>query len=209
MNEHSKIQLSSFEMDLVNNADWILTKNAIIQKAIQLLSGLQEKQQDYFKTSSPGLPEEVLKSTPKISKGENYRGLPYLILDFPRFFEQKNIFAIRTMFWWGNFFSITLHLSGRYQIMFAEKIILSLNLLKEKDFFICIHKEQWQHHFESDNYTVINKWDKNEFKNMINTGSFIKLASKIPLEKWDDAEEILLQYFKQITEALTGQFPRR
>jgi hypothetical protein len=203
MKDQSKIQLSLLEMDLVNNADWILTKNGIIQKAIRLLTGLQEKQQDYFGSFSQYLPGEVLKSSPKISKGENYQGLPYLILDFPRFFEHKNIFAIRTMFWWGNFFSITLHLSGNYKTMFAGKIVSSFNLLKEKDFFICIHEEQWQHHFKSDNYTPISKWNKDDFTYMVNAGSFIKLASKIPLRKWNDAQEILLKYFKQIIEALT------
>ena len=64
----------------------------------------------------------------------------------------KDIFAIRTMFWWGNFFSITLHLSGIYKTMFAQKIIACYELLKETDFFICVHEEQWQHHFEKDNY---------------------------------------------------------
>jgi hypothetical protein len=203
MKDESKIQLSLVEMDLVNNTDWILTKNGIIQKAVKLLGGLLEKQQNYLESHSRYLPEEVLKSSPKISKGDNYRGLPYLILDFPRFFENKNIFAIRTMFWWGNFFSITLHLSGSYKTKFAGKIISSFDLLKEKEFFICIHEEQWQHHFESDNYIPISKWNKNNFEYKVNEGSFIKLANKIPLQKWDDAQEILLQYFKQIIEALT------
>jgi hypothetical protein len=84
MKDHSKIQLSLFEMDLVNNADWILTKNGIIQKAKQLLLDLREKQQAHLQLQSPYIPAEVLKPSPKISKGENYQGLPYLILDFPR-----------------------------------------------------------------------------------------------------------------------------
>ena len=32
----------------------------------------------------------------------------------PAVFSKENIFAIRTMFWWGNFFSISLHVSGKY-----------------------------------------------------------------------------------------------
>jgi hypothetical protein len=202
MMDQSKIQLSLLEIDLVNNASWILTKNGIIQKAKQLLLGLQEKQQAYLQSQSSYLPAEVLKPSAKISKGENYQGLPYLILDFPRLFEHKDIFAIRTMFWWGNFFSITLHLSGNYKTMFAQKIIACYELLKETDFFICVHEEQWQHHFEKDNYTPISKWDKDDFEYMLNSGSFIKLANKIPLRQWEDVQEILLQHFKQIIEVL-------
>jgi hypothetical protein len=203
MKDQSKIQLSLFEMDLINNADWILTKNGIIQKTKQLLMSLQENQQNHLQSISPYLPAEILKPSFKISKGENYQGLPYLILDYPRFFEHKDIFAIRTMFWWGNFFSITLHLSGNYKTMFAQRIIDCYELLKETNFFICVHEEQWQHHFESDNYVQISKWNKDDFEYMISTGSFIKLANKISLRQWDVAQKILFQHFKQIIEALT------
>ena len=49
----------------------------------------------------------------KISKGENM-GLPWVMLDYPRLFGQEDVLAIRTMFWWGHCFSVTLHLKGRY-----------------------------------------------------------------------------------------------
>jgi len=202
MKDQSKIQLSLFEMDLINNADWILTKNGIIQKAKQLLMSLQDNQQNHLQSIFPYLPAEILKPSAKISKGENYQGLPYLILDYPRLFDHKDIFAIRTMFWWGNFFSITLHLSGNYKTMFARRIIACYELLKETDFFICVHEEQWQHHFESDNYVQISKRNKDDFEYMISTGSFIKLANKISLRQWDDAQEILFQHFKQIIDVL-------
>src|SRR5689334_2264068 len=110
--QQTKIQLLPAEMELIASPDIILTKNAILQKIKLFLERLQVKQMDILKDHSPRLPAEVLKISPKISRGENYKGLPWLVLDNPRFFQHNNIFAIRTMFWWGNFFSITLHLSG-------------------------------------------------------------------------------------------------
>src|SRR5215467_3803243 len=111
----SKIQLSTFEMDLLNNSEWILTKNLVIKKAQRLLEEVQETNLRHVKEGSINFPKEVIGISPKISKGENYSGLPWLMLDFPRFFEKEKVFAIRTMFWWGNFFSTTLHLSGQYK----------------------------------------------------------------------------------------------
>ncbi len=35
------------------------------------------------------------------------------MLDYPRAFGRDSIFACRTFFWWGRFFSLTLHLAGR------------------------------------------------------------------------------------------------
>jgi len=203
MKQESKIQLSLYETELVNNAEWILTKNGILLKIKHLLEALLEKQQEQVQAHISTLPGEVLKISAKISKGENYNGLPYLILDYPRDFGQKNIFAVRTMFWWGNFFSVTLHLSGKYKQIFSEKIIAGYELLKEKGFYACVHEEQWEHHFESYNYREIGNWRKDEFVNKINTSNFIKLAHKTPLKQWNDVQDILLQHFKLIIEILT------
>src|SRR5258706_2726482 len=98
MKTEPKIQLSQQEMELVNNADWILTKNGIILKVRHLLANLQRHQQDHLGSQQSPLPSEILKPAPKISRGENSRGLPYLILAYPRPFVPKKIFPIRPMF---------------------------------------------------------------------------------------------------------------
>src|SRR6185436_1888331 len=132
----TKIQFLPAEMELVSSPDIILTKNAILQKIKSFLEELQLKQQDVLQKYSSHLPEEPLKISPKISRGENYKGLPWLVLDNPRYFQHNNIFAIRTMFWWGNFFSITLHVSGNNKAKFLERIAGNIPVLKENDFSI-------------------------------------------------------------------------
>ena len=160
MNE-AKVRLSQKEAELVQNTDWILTKNVILKKAWALLEIIQQEQKQYIQSFKHNLPEEILKQSAKISKGENYKELPYLVLDFPRFFEQDNIFAIRTMFWWGNHFSITLHLSGKSKNIFEEKILASFPLLRE--FSLCVHNDPWEHHFEKSNYNAVYELSHLEF----------------------------------------------
>jgi hypothetical protein len=200
----AKIRLSQTEMKLVNNAELILTKNAILKKVNQLLGNLQAKQQQYIKAQAAGLPEKISGSSPKISKGENYQGLPYLILDYPRLFEHENIFAVRTMFWWGHFFSITLHLSGVYRKEAEEKLIASYKAIREKGYYCYMNEDQWEHHFEGDNYVMLSELNKNDFEKSVREKSFVKLANKISLKQWDDAEETLLGYFEEIIKILAG-----
>src|SRR5688572_33352065 len=118
----TNLHFSEQEMDLYTDTGIILTKNAILQKLKIFLEELQLRQKEIIKSYLEGFPSEVLKISSKVSKGENYKGLPWLVLDYPRHFEPGNIFAIRTLFWWGNFFSTTLHLSGRYKNKFGDKI---------------------------------------------------------------------------------------
>ena len=198
----AKIRLSPEEAALITRADWILTKNSVIEKTKQLLADLQTEQHHLFQSCSSLFPEEIINSSPKISKGENYKGLPYLVLDYPRYFSKEDAFAIRTLFWWGNFFSSTLHLSGIYKKQYEEKIINSFESLKEKEFSACINKDQWEHHFDPDNYQTLHAFTAAEFEKLIREKPFIKLSKKISLQQWNDAEKNLLEIFSQLVNTL-------
>lgn len=183
MQQVSKLMLSDEEQQLVNDTGWILTKRIIMDKAGGLLGQVSKRVQEALEAEKDRLPEAVVRSVPKIARGENYLLLPYLILDHPRCFEGNDIFAIRTMFWWGNFFSVTLHLSGKYKTLFQQNI-LDNNLQQLDELFICIHENQWQHHFEADNYAAVHTLTKEETGEIISYKPFIKLAMKWPLHAW-------------------------
>lgn len=204
MNE-AKIRLSKKETELIASSDWILTKNAILEKVNLLLENIVKEQQKILHSFKSVIPAEVTAISPKISKGENYNGLPWRILDYPRLFKQEHVFAIRCMFWWGNFFSVTLHLSGIYKKQSESSLAASFPKLKKERIYCCINDDQWQHHFEKDNYTSLYNWSENDYKTFVNRKAFIKLAKRIPLEQWDDAPEKLLNSFRLFIGVITGK----
>lgn len=183
---------------MVLRADWILTKNSILQKVRQLLETIQSRQRPYLS----GLPDEVSLTTAKISKGENYKGLPYLVLDQPRYFNREHVFAIRTLFWWGNFFSTTLHLSGSYKTMYEKNILPAFDLLQASGFYVCISPDQWEHHFEPGNFMPLHAMTAAQYETVIRDRPFIKLSKKIPLQQWDNAGEELPGIFRQFISLL-------
>jgi hypothetical protein len=201
MNTSSKLMLSDDELQLVTDTGLILTKRKIMEKVNGLLCHVSEQQKLVIENEKNWLPTAVVQSTPKIAKGENYLQLPYLLLDYPRCFDNDNIFAVRTMFWWGNFFSITLHLSGTYKEMFQQKIIKKINEVKQ-DIFVCINENQWQHHFEADNYIEIKKLSEDELVELIVEKAFIKLAIKFPLQPWDAISSLLDKSFIEMIDML-------
>jgi hypothetical protein len=196
MIQQTKIQLLPAEMELVSSPDIILTKNAILQKIKSFLEELQIKQQGILKIYSSLFPEEVLKISPKISRGENYKGLPWLVLDNPRHFQHNNIFAIRTMFWWGNFFSITLHLSGKYKSELLKKISKNFSLLAESNFYLYSGQKEWEHDFDPHSYKRISALTKDEFEKIFAKNSFLKLAIKFPIDSLGAIEDKLLRNYE-------------
>ena len=202
MTSQTKLTLSSEEQLLVNNSNWILTKRTIIEKAVLLLSELQDKMKSVTLNYESLLPLAIISSEPKISKGESYRLLPYVLLDYPKYFDKENIFALRTMFWWGNFFSITLHLSGSYKAVFANALVKNITALQQDNYYICVNDDQWQHHFEPDNYFVAAEKNREKLKDIILQRPFIKIARKFPLERWNEMPIVLERSFAAMMELI-------
>src|SRR4051812_10400669 len=110
----TNVGLSKNELEMVTSSEFILTKNRIVEKVYRLFGLLSEDYKNILQEYATALPAEVFASSPKIYKGENYLNLPYLMMDYPRVFLKDDTFAIRCFFWWGNYFSITLQLSGKF-----------------------------------------------------------------------------------------------
>ncbi|MDQ6763297.1 MAG: hypothetical protein M3015_11820, partial [Bacteroidota bacterium] len=140
----------------------------------------------------------------KISKGENYMGLPYAILDYPAVFKKENVFAIRTMFWWGNFFSITLHISGSERMQEINIHKLLKNLLG-MNFFLCVNENQWEHDFNRTNYLPASKISGNILAE-ISSNNFLKISKRIDLQKWDEAPAFLEKGYRELMEIIKANF---
>lgn len=190
--QDSKIQLSHSEMELMQNAEIILTKNRVLEKMKALLEEVQQKQVDFIKENKTQ--NEIFTISPKISRGENYLGLPYLILDYPRQSSEQNFFFIRTMFWWGNFFSCTLHLAKGTKEEFKENIKQAYTGLKE--YLIGVNIDPWMHHLEENNYGSIALLTKKEFEERCEKLDHLKIVGHYPLAEWKQASTNLYENWK-------------
>ena len=186
--DHANVKLSKTELALVTDAAFILTKNNIISKVYEMFGLLSEDLQKRVAGKRALLSPEVVAISPKIYRGEQYMGLPYVMMDYPRFYSGKDVIAVRCLFWWGNFFSITLHLSGKFVAVYETALHNWIEQHKNRDWFICDSDDAWQHHFGKDNYQPLSETGEDILNETLSGGKgFIKLAKKMPLEKWDDA----------------------
>lgn len=201
---YAKVTLSPKELELVNNADWILTKNHIIDKVYDLFGALANQYRQEYTTYKNFQKEIAFEISPKISKGEHYEQLPYVMLDFPRYFTVTDIFAIRTFFWWGNHCSIHLILKGKYLTELGPSVdryfaMYGQHRVETLDWYIGVGSDPWQHHFEKDNYLPMQDWNGDSVTQL----PFLKLAKKIPLQEWDDIESFMMNQFTKMLTILS------
>jgi hypothetical protein len=149
--------------------------------------------------------ENILEDTQlsgKISKGENYRGLPYLVLDYPAIFRKDDVFAFRTMFWLGNFYSSTLHLQGSFLERFRKQIVKNVDLLGELELNLCVNDTPWEYHYESDNYRPLSSDDLDILSNHY----FLKISRRFELESWQSLPDEVVRLFSKLMTMLTQKF---
>ena len=206
MSNAAKIYLSEQELQLMYNAEIILTKRRIIENVTAMFATISVDMQTLISEKINWLPKEATTIPAKISKGENYLLLPYVMLDYPRIFDRENIFAIRTMFWWGNFFSITLQLSGTYKQVFEQQLLQQIMLHDNNGYFICTNENQWQHHFEQDNYISAKGFSIEKLQVVFSNSSFIKIAIQVPLQQPETAGSLLLNGFDDLMKLIKPSF---
>ena len=206
MDSPAKINLSNREQLIVMDKDFIMAKQHIISIVYKMFSMLATKLQSNITRSSFQLPLELVHAIPKIYKGENYRHLPYVIIDYPSVFTKEGIITLRTMFWWGNFFSATLHLNGLYKEKYGDLLIEKIKNTPG-NLYYCINENEWEHHFKKNNYELLYKISAGDLKDLNARKSFIKTAVYFPLTDWKNMLYNLESVGWELIKLLSINFP--
>ena len=188
----TKVILSEEEKITIGNTNFFSVKREIISKIANLLGEVGNSKHliESWKNILANEDEKIFE--PKVSKGENYLGLPYLILDFPKKFEDENQFAVRSFFWWGKYFASFLLISGDDLENFLPTILSNYSLLVEYELFVSTNDDRWIHSIDNDYYSEIKNLSKEEFENTIKKMGYLKLATILPLEKIENAGDYFL-----------------
>lgn len=195
--QNNKTTLTSQELAVIQDNEFLLLKRTATDKVIEGFAQLREHidrdiQNHAWEDLIPYKPGDV-----KISRGENYKGLPYVILDYPRQFSFQDIFAFRTMFWWGHFFSYTLHLQGQSYEKYKTvlKKVLSNSASKLEGLYIGVGKHPWDYHYEKDNYLPLDSLPSSQIEQVIDEREFVKISTYSPLQA--DLEPVIEEGSRQ------------
>lgn len=187
----ANVKLSEQEMEIVLNSEFILTKNRIVEQVKTMFARLAA---EYATLMAPYPQLSGLQTNhAKISRGEQFLGLPYLILDYPRIFGKEDIVAIRSFFWWGHFFSVSLLLTGHWKEKYQQSILGDDNLSGWK---IDLSDSPWHHENEQTLTLADVQWEK------VQSHPFLKITTHLPLLQWASAPEFFIEKYAEIIRVL-------
>ena len=193
------MRLSDKELAMIEETDFLITKVKIISEIEILMENSKERLLETIEKENINLLSKTDLNKGRVFKGEYYRELPFVTLDYPSTFEKENVFAFRTMFWWGNFFSVTLHLQGKYIERHRTKLLSNFDLLLHQDIYICVGETPWEYHYGKDNYVKLSL----EHRDIIENSHFIKLSKRIPLEQIESVPQVSSSFFLYLVSVLS------
>lgn len=169
------------EFKIITNSDFLKQKkkliNTISETFVRDISNIHSQELSRLESKA------VTKFSSKLSRGENYLELPYVVFDHPNSFQLESTYAFRTMFWWANEFSATIHLGGTFLNENGFKLIKKEKQLKKLDAHICINQTPWDYHFNETNYLPINEIERFDLSPYLKKG-FLKIAIKEDLDNY-------------------------
>jgi len=197
----ANLGLSPQELELVLNSEWILMKNQVMQKAVALMGQLHEALRQTLKGWH--LPEVWLQPGAKISRGEHYQGLPYVILDYPRFFSQHDILACRSLFWWGHYFTCTMHISGNFLVQYRPLLLAGFEFCREQGWWVSCGAEEWTHQLHgSADYQPLAQLSRDTYQSLLQERRFLKLVKSYPLQEWNGFVSFAVENYSQLLRCL-------
>ncbi|PUZ22137.1 hypothetical protein GA0116948_11143 [Chitinophaga costaii] len=193
--------LTPEESALVVRADWLYLKHRIMEKAISLLGQVQEAvgQLPQWNHVPGGVPALALGA--KIAKGERYKDLPYAILDYPRLFSRDDIFALRTMFWWGHDFTATLHLAGHSLLRHRPALRLAQSRLAASGAQLYLPEDPWQHEMGEGIYQPLEACSAAAWEGALEQ-DFLKLAKPFALQDWEGVVPAIRAFYEAVLDTM-------
>ncbi len=190
------------ELTYLQDTDFLKTKKLIIKRIIALFEHIQVDTLHLINRQNLMLPEGVSPKSGKVTRGENYKDLPFVVLDCPRFFDKNSIFAFRSIFWWGNYLSNHFLIKGHYLDRYRDRFLHSWPLIKGEELYLDLSEDPWNHDLTDSTFIEFSTLSQDEFNEKLKHLDFLKLVWRYELSQWKEFHQASLENFLIISRVL-------
>jgi hypothetical protein len=180
--QNTAIKLTNDEWEVLNDTSFFVHKRAVFSKFDLLFHRFGEIMQKGLKSNVLPVDKYIANKRGRLSRGENYLGLPYMVFDYPRIGGNDELFTFRSMLWWGKYFSFNLVIAGKM----LEEMLPCIEYKKSyREILINRGENLWNHDLQSADYVRL---DEKVLGEVLERKKFLRLGYALPLERWTEFE---------------------
>jgi hypothetical protein len=179
MAQNTKIIPTNTELQIASDTNFFDVKRELTSKVINILEQYGDKLLQEIIT--PVFQERGIKKTGlKVSKGENFKGYPYIVLDCPKLYSTDTEVICRTIFWWGHSWSLHFTIQGQTFARVSQSL-QDFSASLSTDWLLYTGENIWEQDVDSVLFVPITSLSKTVIYDTINKQGFFKIANKINL----------------------------
>jgi hypothetical protein len=176
------VRWTSEELNAIGSIQPFLIKARVLKKAWNILDGLRDALKSEVNGRSFIAPEGLDVTKGQIAKGERFHDLPFVFLDFPRFFLPGQACTYRTFFWWGNGVVFALIVQGPHLETYKNWLHDNYTRLVEYDLHLSVATTPWEWR-KGRGYTLsLTRPNRARFLRALHQRDFIKLERFLMLD---------------------------
>ncbi len=198
------IQFDDKESDLMFNRELFPLKRQVNQKLYTLFEQIKTSLKDTVQHKQFIFPSGTDSETGKISQGENFQAYPWVMLDFPKLFSKQDIFAFRTLFWYGHYFSFSLVLGGRSAEYYLPIFIKNKNTIFGRSLYFSTHEDPWQHDITSENSHLLDEIADDHIKKLVQQNGYLKITGRIQSNDTGEICKQVEEFYITMLKTLSG-----
>ncbi|MFQ5691414.1 MAG: hypothetical protein ACE5IM_00020 [Nitrospinota bacterium] len=177
-----EIRFADDERALIADKVFFEKKRAVSEKIRSVFSQVRDGLARHMKPDRYLAPEGVDFTKGKLSGGEHHYDLPYIFLDFPRRFSRTDIFAYRSLFWWGHHFLLTLILAGDLLPEFRRRAFSGWDRLAERGDWIAVTPDPWEWRMGEEHARRVRTGETEALERTVSGLPLLKLIRFIPFD---------------------------
>ncbi|NTW50623.1 MAG: hypothetical protein HGB19_13015 [Chlorobiales bacterium] len=180
--------LTAEEIELLSNKSFYEQKIRATEKLKALMHEIRLEYRSFINPSELYCPPETDFERGQITKGENYEGYPYVILDFPKYFSKMEIFTFRTMFWYGHGLIFSVILAGERLPHYRARFTSNYDMLVQNGIVIG-KRDMWDWREEA--CLKLTTANRTKTEKIQSTLPFMKLISQYPPSVLANTQDVL------------------
>ncbi len=179
MAQNTKIIPTNAELEVASDTNFFDVKRELTSKIVTTLERYGEKLLEEI--IAPVLKKQGIQRIGiKVSKGENFKGYPYVVLDCPRLFSTDTEVICRTIFRWGHGWSLHFTVQGKI----FERVSSSLSGFSSSlsnDWLLYTGENIWEQDVDSVLFVPTHSMPETALSHTIKQQKFYKIATQINL----------------------------
>jgi len=179
---HTHLRLTDTERQLLEDTTFFPAKAVIGEKVKLWLTELRDALQQETAGGRFLAPEGTDYQQGQLVKGEHLLDFPYHYLDCPKYFSQGEMFAYRTLVWWGHQIVFALILQGGHLARYKANLLAAYDQLADRELSLLMTDTPWEWR-QGDAYLLpLHRNNRQAVEAALATRPFLKVHRCLPFD---------------------------